>query len=176
MNPKKSNRVKLFLLVLLLLLIFADQISKIMIEKHLVYEGAKIHVIGNFFNIVYVKNNYGAMGLRFGPSWLHLVLSIVATILVSSYLFGNWIKKIKKKFIEELSMILILSGAIGNLIDKIFRHGGVVDFIDLGIGNIRFWSFNVADASISIGAILWILSSFFQHKNINNTEINETLE
>jgi signal peptidase II len=59
---------------------------------------------------------------------------------------------------------LIMGGAAGNLLDRIFNRNGVVDFIDVGLGTSRFWTFNIADSGITIGAILLILSSLFEHK------------
>jgi signal peptidase II len=53
----------------------------------------------------------------------------------------------------------VLGGAIGNLLDRLTRTEGVVDFIDIGVGSIRFWTFNVADMGVTVGAIgvLWAL-------------------
>jgi hypothetical protein len=60
--------------------------------------------------------------------------------------------------IEVMALALISGGAIGNLIDRI-RAGQVVDFIDVGIGATRFWTFNIADAGITVGAVLLALTS-----------------
>ena len=60
----------------------------------------------------------------------------------------------------SIALGLLLGGAIGNLIDR-FRHGYVVDWIDMGIGNIRFWTFNVADAAVSTAILLLIVMALF---------------
>ena len=61
--------------------------------------------------------------------------------------------------LRTLALALVSAGAIGNLIDRIRWSVGVVDFIDVGIGAHRFWTFNVADSAVSVGAILlgWVL-------------------
>jgi signal peptidase II len=58
-----------------------------------------------------------------------------------------------------LALALASGGATGNLIDRIREPRGVVDFIDIGVGTVRFWTFNVADSAVTIGALLlaWVL-------------------
>ncbi len=55
-------------------------------------------------------------------------------------------------------MPIVIGGAIGNLLDRIFQRDGVVDFIDIGIGDTRFWTFNVADSAVTVGAVLLVLA------------------
>ena len=66
--------------------------------------------------------------------------------------------------VQILALGMILGGAIGNLLDRFQRARGVVDFIDVGIGAARFWTFNVADSAITVGAVLLILSLLFAPK------------
>ncbi len=74
-----------------------------------------------------------------------------------------------------LSLALIIGGAIGNAIDRILvlipnsGYNGVVDFIDLGINDLRWYIFNIADTSITIGAILYILTQYMYNKKNNVT-------
>jgi signal peptidase II len=60
------------------------------------------------------------------------------------------------------ALVLIVAGAIGNLVDRLRWDGGVVDFIDVGVGGWRFWTFNVADSAVTIGAILLALVLWFE--------------
>ena len=53
---------------------------------------------------------------------------------------------------------VVIGGAIGNLLDRIRQREGVVDFIDIGIGDVRFWTFNVADSAVTVGAICLIIA------------------
>jgi len=57
----------------------------------------------------------------------------------------------------RLAIAAVMGGAIGNLIDRFRSPLGVVDFIDVGVGDVRFWTFNVADAAVSVGAVLLVL-------------------
>jgi signal peptidase II len=62
--------------------------------------------------------------------------------------------------LRALALGLAWGGALGNLIDRIRTRGdGVVDFIDIGVGTVRFWTFNVADSAVTVGALLlaWVL-------------------
>ncbi|MBN1150716.1 signal peptidase II [candidate division WOR-3 bacterium] len=160
----KENRKKTFILLVFALVILADQFSKEIIQRRFAQNPEPIHVIGTYFNIVYVENPYGAMGLRFGPSWLHALTSSLATLLVGFYCFFNLFRK--SSFFKNLGLFMVFAGALGNLADKILRTGGVIDFIDIGIGTKRFWAFNIADASITIGAVLWILFSSMKSKEV----------
>lgn len=122
--------------------------------------------MGTYFNIVYVENPFGAMGLRFGPSWLHALTSSLATLLVGIYCVVSLFGKKNSSFFKNLGLFMVFAGAAGNLADKIMRSGGVIDFIDIGIGRHRFWAFNIADAAISVGAVLWIIFSTFKTKEV----------
>lgn len=114
------------------------------------------------------------MGMRFGPPWLHMITAAIATLIVGFFFFKHWINAKERNILSYAGMTMVLSGAVGNLIDKIFR-GYVVDFIDIGISTHRFWSFNIADSAITIGAVLWILPSIFPSK-ISQDQYEEKVE
>lgn len=157
--------------LLFLLLVVADQLSKILVQQFIPPGGERIHIIGNILNFVYIKNPFGAMGLKFGPPWVHLITSALATLIVGFIFIRNWLKNDLASLSSDIGMVMVLSGAIGNLLDKLLR-GFVIDFIDIGISQYRFWSFNIADAAITVGAILWILPTVIhsQHKVSENTQ------
>ena len=162
-NTFFSLKKKISILSLFFLILIFDQLSKAMIQKYIPIEGTRIHVLGNFFNLVYIKNPYGAMGMRYGPPWLHMVTAALATLIVGFFFFKHWINGKERNMLSYVGMVMVLSGAVGNLIDKIFR-GFVVDFIDIGFSTHRFWSFNIADSAITIGAVLWIIPSIIPSK------------
>ncbi|HSY82348.1 MAG TPA: signal peptidase II, partial [Gemmatimonadaceae bacterium] len=60
-----------------------------------------------------------------------------------------------------IALALLTGGAIGNVIDRVRWSRGVVDFVDLGVGSLRFWTFNVADVAVTVGAFLlaWVLQN-----------------
>lgn len=106
-----------------------------------------------FFNLTMVWNKGISMGLSLGDAlgkW-----GIVAlTIAISLWLFF-WLRKSERLF-EATALCLILSGAIGNLIDR-FVHGAVVDFIHLHAFGYNFYVFNVADSAITVGVIMLLI-------------------
>ena len=88
--------------------------------------------------------------------WFFTIIAIVVSIVIV-----QWIRKLPgDETLTAVSLSLILGGAIGTLIDRILL-GHVVDFIQVWLGSIAFPAFNIADAAISVGAVLLILSSFF---------------
>jgi len=88
--------------------------------------------------------------------WFFTIIAIVVSIVIV-----QWIRKLPgDETLTAVSLSLILGGAIGNLIDRILL-GHVVDFIQVWLGSVAFPAFNIADAAISVGAVLLILSSFF---------------
>jgi signal peptidase II len=102
-------------------------------------------------------NSGGAMSLSLGPSsrWWFTLLSL-ATLVVLAYMYRQTSPDNR---IQLASLALICGGAVGNLIDRIRSPRGVVDFIDIGIGAHRFWTFNIADLAVTVGTatLTWIL-------------------
>jgi signal peptidase II len=87
--------------------------------------------------------------------WLFTAIAIIMSVLIV-----QWIRKLPAEdTLAAISLSLILGGAIGNLIDRIYL-GHVIDYIQIWLGAYPFPAFNIADAAISVGAILLILSSF----------------
>ncbi len=118
---------------------------------------AKVSVIGEFLRFVYVRNSGSAMGL-FPVGRVVLVgISLAASIFLI-YLYRTTDPGLK---IRRGAMAAILGGAVGNLIDRVFYSGHVVDFIDVGIGTHRFYTFNVADMGVTVGGTLLFLCILF---------------
>ena len=149
-----------------------DQWTKsLIIKKLLLYQ--KVEVIQGFFNILHVRNTGGAFGIFGGDkggvgSILFVVVSLVA-IGVIAFLFVR-IKEDEKTL--ALSFSLILSGAIGNLIDRL-RYGEVIDFLDFYLSSTHWPTFNVADSAICIGIGLMALELLKRdHKEGTKSQIN----
>jgi len=115
------------------------------------------NIIDDVLRFTLAFNSGGAMSLSLGPSsrWWFTLLSL-ATLVVLAYVYRQSSPGDK---IQIASLALICGGAVGNLIDRIRSPRGVVDFIDIGIGAHRFWTFNIADMAVTIGtvALTWIL-------------------
>lgn len=141
-------------LLLFLILLIIDQYSKFIVDSTLLV-GETIPVIDSFFNLTYVQNRGVAFGLFQGKIDIVTILAIVAIALILFYFFKNFKKII---FLERIGYSMIFAGAVGNMIDRIFR-GYVIDMLDFrGI-----WSFifNFADVWINIGVILIIVEHIF---------------
>lgn len=139
-----------FLLVIVgILLVVADQLVKLWAVSSLEPIGS-ITVIENVFSLTYVENRGAAWGMMAGAKWYLILMPIIIIVGVLAFLI---IKKLKDPILLWACM-LIISGGIGNLIDRIFR-GFVVDYLHATF--IDFPVFNLADCCITIGAGLLIL-------------------
>jgi signal peptidase II len=113
----------------------------------------KVDVIGDFVRFVYVRNPGAAMGLLpVGRPVLIAVSVLVTGVLVFTYLRGD-----PGRTVCRVAMAAVIGGALGNLVDRVFYEGLVVDFIDIGVGAHRFYTFNVADIAVTIGGTLLFL-------------------
>ncbi len=140
----------IFYCITIALLIFIDQIVKFLVDRHMIF-GDTIPVIGDFFHITYVQNRGIAFGIFQGKVDIISIATVIAIILIIVY----FLKNVKKfNFFERIAYLFIISGAVGNMIDRLLR-GYVVDMIDFrGI-----WSFvfNIADVYINLGVIFLLL-------------------
>lgn len=143
------------LALFIILVIFIDQISKVLITKNIeLYD--KIILIPNFFSLTYTKNFGAAFGLLEGKR----ILFIIMSLLVLAYLIYELIKN-KEKKLYLFSLTLIIGGIIGNFIDRL-AFGYVRDFLDFKIFNYDFAVFNFADSFIVIGVIMLIISMILE--------------
>lgn len=148
---KKKIWVYTFLIVLL------DQISKIIVERFL---NTEITIIPNFFSITKVHNTGGAWGIFGGNSLILACISLIVIFAMIEIILND--KKITK--IDTLSYSFILSGIIGNFIDRIVRTY-VIDFLSFKIFGYDFPVFNIADSFIVIGVFIFILVLLKEDKN-----------
>lgn len=144
------------LLGLIFAIVALDQWSKWAIKSSLnLYQSKPI--IQDFFHLTYVTNDGMAFGLSLpGGKTVLLVL----TILLTGFIIGFLWKERHGHPLIKYGLALILSGAIGNLIDRIYA-GKVVDFLDFMIGDFHWYIFNVADSAVTVGMTLFIYHSFF---------------
>lgn len=139
-----------------LIILFLDQISKTIIVKNFFY--GESQAVSTFFNMVRVHNPGAAFSfLSDAGGWQRWALSALA-ILVSIMII-IWISRLtNEKWLEGLSLSMILGGALGNLWDRL-TLGYVVDFLDFHWMSWHFPAFNLADSAISLGALILILDS-----------------
>jgi signal peptidase II len=146
-------------IMLCVFLVIIDQITKYITVYHFAPIGSKppITVIPNFFNLVYVLNPGAAWGILAGWSWLLLLISVVAFAVILYFM-----RSLTEGWPERyISMFMIISGIIGNTIDRLWQKA-VVDFLDFYIGKHHWPAFNVADSAITVGVIIFLISSFFR--------------
>jgi len=129
-----------------------DQATKYLIVNSLgAYDSIEIFP---FLHIVSVRNTGAAFGMFKSLGSNFFVMVSVAAIVFLVYL-------IAKNTYNLFGLSLILGGAVGNLIDRLF-HGKVVDFIDFSVGSFHWPSFNVADSALTVGIIIIFLTSLLK--------------
>lgn len=122
-----------------------------LLTKHLASSGLwRDEYLGGLLRITYVSNPGAAFGLFAGARGVFIGIKFAALIAILG-LVGRGSANL------TLPLSLIFGGALGNLIDRLRASGEVIDFIDLGLGSRRWYVFNVADACISIGALLIVI-------------------
>ena len=190
MKVSKGTRITILVVLLLIL----DQVVKILVKTNMSL-GQSIPVFGNWFQILFIENNGMAFGLQFGEGWGKLTLSLLRIILIILIIF--YMRRLLKKGDTPkgvmVGLAMILTGAIGNMIDSMFYgiifdyapflYGKVVDMLYFPIidttlpANFPIWPgrhfiffrpiFNFADSCITCGAIYLLL---FQWKFFAKTE------
>ncbi len=156
----------MFLIIIIAAIIALDQWSKWAIKTSFnLYESKP--VIQDFLHFTYLTNDGMAFGLSF-PGGKHVLL--IMTILLTGFIVGFLWKEKNGHPLIKYGLALILSGAIGNLIDRLL-YGKVVDFLDLMIGNFHWYIFNIADSSVTIGMILFLIHSFYIEQQKTNDEL-----
>lgn len=129
-----------------------DQLTKWWVLQTMTL-GESVPVLGSFFHLTYIQNPGAVFGIRLGNPYLHLSLACVALLVVGGLLW----RLSPEDRLAAIGLTLVLGGAIGNIIDRV-RFGVVIDFLDFGIGTARWWVFNLADTSVSVGTVLLIFA------------------
>ncbi len=141
------------------IILVLDQITKYLVEKHLrLYE--VVPVIPGFFNLTHVRNKGAAFGILSGLPGVWRSLFFVTFTLIAVGVIGVMLKKTSDRLLV-IAFSLIMTGAVGNVIDRI-RYGEVVDFIQWYVKSWYWPSFNVADSAISIGVTLLAVDMLFR--------------
>jgi signal peptidase II len=151
--PQRANRFW----TILLATIFVDVATKRLAVLALSPPYVPHDIIGDVLRFTLAYNPEGAMSFSLGPSsrWWFVTLSF-GTLFVLAYMYRQTPREDR---FQIASIALICGGAVGNLLDRLRSARGVVDFIDIGIGTHRFWTFNIADVAVTGGTAMltWIL-------------------
>jgi signal peptidase II len=124
-------------------------------------------LIGDYVRFTLILNRGAAFGISLGPN-SHLLLLIISSIAILFIVF-YYLRSSERHGWKRFSFGLIAGGAIGNMIDRLAK-GEVVDFIDCGIGNLRWPIFNIADISVTLGVLLLLKYSFSQPSQNHSPE------
>ena len=134
-----------------------DVLTKFLVEKIVVDPHVPHRVIGDVVRITLAYNTGAAFSMSLGPLSRYIFGAFAVIALVILWRLYRECKPEDR--LKALALGLAWGGAAGNLIDRIRSERGVVDFIDIGVGSVRFWTFNVADSAVTVGAVLlgWVL-------------------
>jgi signal peptidase II len=134
-----------------------DVVTKVLAVANLSPQHIPHDVVGEHLRFTLVYNPGAAFGLNLGPysRWIFMALTIGALVV----LWRLYQATRQGDLYRTLALGLVCGGAVGNLIDRVRSPLGVVDFIDVGVRDMRWPTFNVADMAVSIGAFLlaWVL-------------------
>ncbi len=154
---------------LLMLVLLLDIATKAWAVQELVPRHVPHNVIGDVLRFTLSYNPGAAFGMNIGEysRWFFGGLSILIVI----FLLRTTRELVAESRLASIAVPLVLGGAIGNFLDRLRYEDGVVDFIDVGVGSVRFWTFNVADMGVSIGAACLVLSLWHVERA---RDVNET--
>lgn len=155
-NWRQSGVAMLWLSGLVVLL---DQVTKQWILNNVAYMSERIQVLP-FFDIIHVRNFGAAFSFLSDQGGWQKFLFVSLALLISVGLGFMMRRQPKSMKRVNIAFALIIGGAIGNVIDRIWL-GSVVDFLDFYYGSYHWPAFNIADSAIVLGAITMVVDSFF---------------
>lgn len=145
--------------------VVTDQVTKVVAREALEGEPTR-HYLGDTFRLTFIENHGAFLGL--GGNLPESARTLIFTVLVSIMLVAFMVWVWRSPNLSRLAIVassLVVGGGIGNLIDRVTNNGGVVDFLNLGIGGLRTGIFNLADVWIVVGGVLIFFSSDFREKD-----------
>lgn len=160
--PPASTTVRFWVIVAITVAL--DFLTKAWAVENLVPRHMPHEIIGDVVRFTLAYNPGAAFGMHLGPAsrWIFAGLSVIIVgVLLKAT--GDLTRTSR---VAAFGVPVIVGGAIGNLLDRIRLREGVVDFIDIGIGTTRFWTFNVADTAVTIGAVCLVLALWQEDKAI----------
>ena len=155
-----KTRYTLFAVIAVVGLII-DQITKVYIDRSMrLYDS--IQVFENFFHVTYLRNKGAAFSFLSNASW-RLPFFITVSIIASLVILVAFRKLRDDQKLAQVSLAMIFSGAVGNLIDRV-RLGEVIDFLDVHWYRHHWPAFNVADSLICVGVVLLAIDMMLEEK------------
>ena len=153
----RSRSTAQFFWPVIAIVVVLDVVTKYLAHTRLLPAHLPRDIVGDAVRLTLVYNPGAAFGLHLGPAsrWIFLALTVGALVIL-----GRLYRVTQAgERVRALALGLVCGGAVGNLINRIWSTRGVVDFIDVGVPDWRWPTFNIADIGVSIGAFLlaWVL-------------------
>ncbi|MBK7227684.1 MAG: signal peptidase II [Ignavibacteriales bacterium] len=155
----------LIISISILFLVGCDQTTKKVAQSELKNKD-KTEIAG-IINLQYIENDGGMLSL--GNKLPQEIKFIVFILLVSVFLiilFFYILKNQREMFLKQSALVLILSGGLGNLVDRVFNNGNVIDFIRIRLPLIESGIFNIADFYVTLGFVMILLSMILKPKTL----------
>ena len=152
---------RLLLVALVAVAVFAlDRVTKAWVSENIPLGTAR-PVVGDYVRIVHAQNTGAAFGRLPERTTLLSVLSVLAVLAIVYY----YRQIASASWLVSATLGMQLGGAFGNLLDRV-TQGYVVDFVDVGVGEVRFWAFNVADSSIVVGIFVVTFALWYEERRV----------
>lgn len=152
-SPRPERARWLLFFALAATVVVVDQLTKALLISLLPAEGQRLSVVDDLVRLVHSRNSGALFGLFQDQALLFGVVSVGVVALIVWY-HGT----LGRNLLMTVALGLLLGGALGNMLDRL-RLGYVLDFVDVGIGDLRFYTFNAADSAISCAILLLLLSA-----------------
>lgn len=165
-NSKQIIRNFLWIIATILI-VFVDQLTKFLVDKNMQLHD-EIPLLKGFFNLYYVRNKGAGLGLFANARWVFISVTTVVIIAVIYLLF----KRVFNSIFADVSLVFILAGGIGNMIDRLC-FGEVIDFFQFQIRYFDF-IFNVADIFVTFGTIMFLVYYLFFYSK--ESDINKDVQ
>ena len=160
---EKDTKDKLLPFILTVVVIILDQITKALICHYIPINTFGTQVLGDFLQIIHVRNN--GVAFSFGSTWpdgLRRLAFSVIPIVVLGIVIRIYFKNNDFTKVQRWAICGVVGGGFGNIIDRVLRPAGVVDFIDVkfyGLFGLERWpTFNVADSAVVVCGIMLVIS------------------
>ena len=156
-----TNKKKIYLFVVVIILFTIDRISKILILQNFLNNSSSEIYLNSFLNFSLVWNSGIGFGiLQIEPNIFYFTISIIITAI--NLILIYWMLT-STNYLESIFISIILGGALGNLFDR-YYYSSVPDFIDLHYDSFHWFTFNIADIFITIGIVGLIIIDLFKIK------------
>lgn len=153
-NTLSATKIKVLSVIAIILMVFVDQVIKYFVDLYLRPVGSVL-IIKNVLQLSYFENDGAMMGLMNGKIVTMTVLAVICLAVIAFVIFSG-----KIKFgLDYCCIVLMMSGGLGNIIDRVFR-GYVIDYIEVLF--IDFYIFNFADCLVTVAAVILILNQIYE--------------